>query len=249
MKFEEKGARLYNYNHKNHNTKGYIYFLMKDEEVVYIGQTCRGIERPLSHRDKDFDNFYMKPVSIELLDKKEREYILKYNPIYNKNYENDETLIPITKFNEELHKLSLSIRSSYLKMAIIASGTRFIHFNQNTSIFTEDKRKLIDWIQKEYEKIIVFQDKSFNIKSDNREELEFRYFLMKVYNYGIACINDFIYMGVIEKSDMVELRKIFDSKKFDDSQIKKISKRFREKLNSKVDLFKRFYKNTFSTEG
>lgn len=44
-----------------------VYFLLKDNEVVYVGQTTQGIVRPFSHRDKDFDEIKIIYCKKELL--------------------------------------------------------------------------------------------------------------------------------------------------------------------------------------
>lgn len=62
----------------------FIYFLLQQKEVVYVGQTEHGIIRPLSHRDKDFDEIkilYCNPNELDIL---EDTYIQKYKPAYNK---------------------------------------------------------------------------------------------------------------------------------------------------------------------
>lgn len=61
-----------------------IYFLTKDNDVVYVGQTTRGATRPYEHTDKDYDKIYMKYCEKKDLDRLEDAYILKYRPIYNK---------------------------------------------------------------------------------------------------------------------------------------------------------------------
>ena len=62
----------------------FVYFLLKNNEVVYIGQTKNGITRPLSHKNKDFDTIKIKYCDEKELDITEDEYIKKYKPIYNK---------------------------------------------------------------------------------------------------------------------------------------------------------------------
>ena len=61
-----------------------IYFLVKNNEVVYVGQTKNGLYRPFSHYNKDFDKVYVKKCRTVDLDVIEDYYILKYKPIYNK---------------------------------------------------------------------------------------------------------------------------------------------------------------------
>lgn len=62
----------------------FIYFLLKNGEVVYVGQTQHGLTRPLSHRDKDFDEIKILYCKSNELDILEDTYIQKYKPIYNK---------------------------------------------------------------------------------------------------------------------------------------------------------------------
>lgn len=67
-----------------HYQNSFIYFLVKQKEVVYVGQTRKGITRPLSHKDKEYDTIYIKYCDVAELDKLEDKYILKYRPILNK---------------------------------------------------------------------------------------------------------------------------------------------------------------------
>ena len=62
----------------------FVYFLLKGGEVIYVGQTNNGLIRPLSHRDKDFDEIKILYCSAEELDLIEDKYIQKYKPVYNK---------------------------------------------------------------------------------------------------------------------------------------------------------------------
>ena len=66
--------------------KPFIYFLIKKNEVVYVGQTKVGLQRPLSHTDKDFDYIMIQYCDKSDLNEIESKYIVKYNPIYNKTY-------------------------------------------------------------------------------------------------------------------------------------------------------------------
>ena len=62
----------------------FIYFLLLKKEVVYVGQTKKGVVRPLAHKDKVFDEIkimYCKENELDLL---EDIYIKKYQPYYNK---------------------------------------------------------------------------------------------------------------------------------------------------------------------
>ena len=70
------------------NRNCFIYFLLKDNNLVYVGKSNNGIlGRISSHiKDKDFDSaYYVASSSEELLDEYEKKYIIKYKPKYNKN--------------------------------------------------------------------------------------------------------------------------------------------------------------------
>lgn len=81
MKFEETG-NIYTFSKL---ARCFIYFLLQDDEVVYVGQTTAGLSRPFSHTDKEFDTVKVMPCRYELLDETEDFYIGKYKPKYNKS--------------------------------------------------------------------------------------------------------------------------------------------------------------------
>lgn len=81
MRFTETGERVITVP-KYENC--FVYFLLKNCEVVYVGQTQNGLIRPLSHRDKDFDEIKLIYCEASELDILEDTYIQKYKPIYNK---------------------------------------------------------------------------------------------------------------------------------------------------------------------
>lgn len=70
-----------------------IYFLINDEEVVYVGQTKHGLSRPFSHRDKPFNRLEIIKCKEKELDVLENKYIIKYQPIYNTQINNGYKLI------------------------------------------------------------------------------------------------------------------------------------------------------------
>lgn len=66
-----------------------IYFLIKGNEVVYVGRTKRFYDRILSHTqgDKEFDSYYIIQIYDEsLYVDLERYFIFKYKPRYNKKF-------------------------------------------------------------------------------------------------------------------------------------------------------------------
>lgn len=113
MKFQEKNAKKY-LRKQTRKEQGYIYFLMDKDEVVYVGQTRFGISRPLSHTDKEFDSFYMKKCRLSVLDKRETQMILKYQPKYNGNFINNKDLVAISNLRKELWENGYEVRSVFL---------------------------------------------------------------------------------------------------------------------------------------
>jgi predicted house-cleaning noncanonical NTP pyrophosphatase (MazG superfamily) len=60
-----------------------VYFLIKDDEIVYIGQSINIASRVASHKDKDFDSMSFVACQKEELDILESLYILAYQPALN----------------------------------------------------------------------------------------------------------------------------------------------------------------------
>ena len=106
MKFEE-----IEYNVIEWPVKPIIYFLIKDEEVVYVGQTINGYGRINAHTDKDFDYACYIDCPEYDLDNKEGYYIIKYNPKYNKALNKAYITIPRCR-----HKLNSFIAKEYNRL-------------------------------------------------------------------------------------------------------------------------------------
>lgn len=69
----------------------YIYFLIKDREIVYVGQTIgEPVSRASKHRadGKDFNSYYFVQVKRAALDIMESIYINLFNPKLNKQFPN-----------------------------------------------------------------------------------------------------------------------------------------------------------------
>jgi len=64
-----------------------VYFLVKENEVVYIGKTINR-QRIQGHRDKDFDYIYFIPTSKSIYSQLELNLIRKYTTKYNKTHIN-----------------------------------------------------------------------------------------------------------------------------------------------------------------
>jgi len=71
---------------------GYIYFIIKNNEIIYIGKTIAGIVSRLSDfkkvKQKLYDKIYHITVPIEKLDYTEKKYIFKFKPKHNSHISN-----------------------------------------------------------------------------------------------------------------------------------------------------------------
>lgn len=82
-----------------------IYFLIKNDEVVYVGQSINGIKRPIHHYDKDFDYFtFVNVRDRNKLDELENYYITKYEPKYNKTLNKTKNMISYSEYYAQYYK-------------------------------------------------------------------------------------------------------------------------------------------------
>lgn len=64
-----------------------VYFLINNDEIVYVGQSVNIWSRLSQHKkDKEFSHFHWIPVQNSYLEIVENDYIIKFNPIYNKAF-------------------------------------------------------------------------------------------------------------------------------------------------------------------
>jgi excinuclease UvrABC nuclease subunit len=63
-----------------------VYLLTNNDQVVYVGQSIRGLGRIGEHlRDKEFNGITIIPTMESELSVKEAEYIIRYEPYYNRS--------------------------------------------------------------------------------------------------------------------------------------------------------------------
>ena len=63
--------------------KAFVYFLIKDDEIVYVGQTVDFGQRLIQHSNKDFDRYNLIMVDEDDVDIIESAYIHFINPKIN----------------------------------------------------------------------------------------------------------------------------------------------------------------------
>lgn len=70
---------------KKKNSRPGVYFLIKNEKIVYVGQSVHPEARIRDHvLQKDFDKFYIHRCKREALNALESAYIYLYSPVLNK---------------------------------------------------------------------------------------------------------------------------------------------------------------------
>ncbi|MFP3391772.1 hypothetical protein [Brevibacillus sp. SIMBA_040] len=69
----------------------HLYFLLKGDEVTYVGSCSKSTPNLFSHNDKDFDCYYMLSVEQDVdLNVLLAEYIIKLVPKHNGNLQSNE---------------------------------------------------------------------------------------------------------------------------------------------------------------
>lgn len=124
-----------------------IYFLMDEDEVVYVGQSKIGLARPYSHKDKKFTKIAIINCKESELDDKETEFIKKYNPKYNKmagksdySYARIKTII---KSQTNIHSFNVyDVRKLVTKL-----GLKTYIFNGSIYINAEDFNKMFTFVK------------------------------------------------------------------------------------------------------
>lgn len=143
MKFEEGGCKKI-----ERLRETFIYFLLKDGDVVYVGQTKAGISRLSAHGDKDYDEIYVMYCDDSELDCLEDKYITKYRPKYNKQpnyYMNISLKRAKDMAREEFNDKSISLWT--IKRAIREIGIQPTLIDSSPYIKRDEYELIIDWIE------------------------------------------------------------------------------------------------------
>lgn len=147
MEFEERG----NYITIPHKDTCLIYFLLQNNEVVYVGKSTIGIARPFMHTDKQFDTvkiLFCKPEDVDLL---EDTFIDKYKPLYNKS-RNYAYVYSIKRTKIKIKKLydlpNFNIRTLRKILRTVNINTFIDEYTGNECITSIQFNKLCDFIEK-----------------------------------------------------------------------------------------------------
>lgn len=138
--FEEEGSINIPVNYKN-----FIYFLLKDGIVVYVGQTTQGLIRPFTHKDKDYDEMKIILCDKEQLDNAEGNYIAKYKPIYNKAISKSYRLYRARNILREMFDSEITVND--LKKILKLLNIQAFEFNGNAYINNCDLQKVVNYLK------------------------------------------------------------------------------------------------------
>lgn len=128
-----------------------IYFLMDEEEVVYVGQSKIGLSRPFSHRDKQYTKLQVLECEEKDLDYLESKYIQKYKPKYNTH---------VGQFWFSFQRARNTVRKDTELKSFNLTDLRFLikKMEINTEVFdnllyltNNDMRRIISFIQQNVE--------------------------------------------------------------------------------------------------
>ena len=139
--FEEEGSINIPVNYKN-----FIYFLLKDGIVVYVGQTTQGLIRPFTHKDKDYDEMKIILCDEKELDIIEGKYIAKYKPIYNKAISSSYRLYRARNLLREMFNNKITVID--LKKIIKKLEIETFNFNGNVYINNYDFERVVEYLKR-----------------------------------------------------------------------------------------------------
>ena len=141
-----------NFN-KNYPKEIFVYFLLKNKEVVYVGQTTNGLNRIKQHfkeQKKDFDDYKIIKCSKKDLNELESFYIIKYKPKYNKSLNSSivKCTYIIFKIKDKIGFNPYSIKR--IEEIIEKSPFEKYIFNNKKSIKKEYGNFIADFLIKKY---------------------------------------------------------------------------------------------------
>lgn len=134
-----------------------IYFLLDKGEVVYVGQSTKGLNRVKQHLyegKKQFDDFKIEKCKSDRLNDLENYYILKYRPKYNNLLNNNmvSTLYIYTKVKEKFGFVVYSI--NYVNEVIKNLKSNYEIYNGQIKIHKDFADKISEFMINKAEEIL-----------------------------------------------------------------------------------------------
>ena len=145
MKFEENNCKEF----KKQFNDCFIYFLVREEHVVYVGRTQKNIFGIYSNlSNKIFDSVYILECDEQNLNYYQDIYIKKYLPIYN-NSMNMAMNMSLSKARDLLKEKYEGFNLRHLKKLIQVLNIPIILFNGKQTISNTDYIKICELLQEE----------------------------------------------------------------------------------------------------
>lgn len=129
--------------------KSGVYFLINDNEVVYVGQTQNGLKRIMQHSDKEFNKYSFIELPPEELDYYEDLYIMKYQPKYNNFYNFQRTSID-SCYNKLKYNVKKQINIHQFKDYLEKENIKIEKFKEYSVIKKEEFNYIKEKLEKEY---------------------------------------------------------------------------------------------------
>lgn len=133
----------------------FVYLLLENKKVVYVGQTTNGLNRIKQHfknSEKKFDDYKIIKCSKKDLNEIENFYILKYKPKYNKkiNSSNVKITYIIAKLKDVIGFNPYSIKG--IEKIIEKSNFQTKYFNGSIVLTKKDAEIISNFLINKYYK-------------------------------------------------------------------------------------------------
>lgn len=134
----------------------FVYLLLKNKKVVYVGQTTNGLNRIKQHKknkEKDFDDFKIIKCTKRELNELENFYIIKYKPKYNKKINPEDVKITyiIAQIKDEIGFNPYSIKG--IEKIIVKNNLSKKYLKEDIILKRKDAKKISQFLINEYYEI------------------------------------------------------------------------------------------------
>lgn len=127
----------------------YVYFLLDNNEIVYVGSTKNGEQRIFQHcNSKHFDSYSLIEVNENILLDTENKYILEFKPKYNKAINISKDYLSPRYFKDQygISKNILNYMEKHFNISTVenvANIRKVYNIKQVKSAFEEMKKNML----------------------------------------------------------------------------------------------------------
>lgn len=144
-------------NDRDKNFDGKVYFLLKQNKVIYVGQSKSLKNRLMAHSDKDFDDMSFICVPEHSLNDVEAFYIVKFNPELNRAIPSSNLYVGTGKVRSMMIEILDSTAVKMINDVEVAYETKKglnPKYKQKTYIKSTDSETLISKFRKHMNEFI-----------------------------------------------------------------------------------------------